>query len=829
MQSGNYHKAESIYLYIIDNYETDDTDINAFTNIAELYNKLGNQKSALHFAKLALQSAYIHNNTDFRFRANTLIASILISQNEIDESNTYLSKNVELYGSITSNDNIARYHFVLGKYAIYHNDYVNGIRELRKADNIYKDDILNTDYAEALMLMSRIYLLKNDFRKAEQNAQEAQMIFEKINNTIGHVEALCLMSDIRMKMRDTKSVWDNISSAKRISDTTDLNKPKVTVNLHLAQWYMMQGNMAKAQSHIKMASNLCQNISDYEILFYQQMMLCQFYIINNNIEAALRHMDSAKEISAKNQMWYNKYLISQTFGDICYKQRNYMQAAENYRRARILSDSTAVNVMLIDADTIGAKQEADRKEFLINFLTSTAKIQETTIENNERTINDQKSFIYSFGGLFIIAAILMFLFAWSFMQKFRDNKELEHSYKEIAQQKEEIEAQKIHLLEYTHEIEKLSAIAKETDNAIRVFDTNGETTWVNPGYTRMYGYTLNDLQKDNTLCLAPNSNIKQLIANWDSNKQSVKFEYEVQDKFKKQLWVQSTITPICDIGNTYDIKQLVAIDTNITSIKQAQQSIMTMNDEITASITYAKRIQEAMLSPFSILTKYYPNSFCFYKPRAIVSGDFYWITEQSGRLIVSCADSTGHGVPGAFLSLIGISFLSKIVNERNTVQPAIILNRLRMNIISHLHQSNTDMAAGDGMDMSLISIDKENHIMEFAGAMNPIYIIRDNNIIELKPDRMPVGFYDNEDRAFSCSKVKLEPGDQLYLFSDGYYDQFGGESGLKMKTSRFKQILRACNKKSNDEQIAILENEFNSWRGHYEQVDDMLIIGIQIV
>jgi serine phosphatase RsbU (regulator of sigma subunit) len=196
--------------------------------------------------------------------------------------------------------------------------------------------------------------------------------------------------------------------------------------------------------------------------------------------------------------------------------------------------------------------------------------------------------------------------------------------------------------------------------------------------------------------------------------------------------------------------------------------------------------------------------------------------------IVACADSTGHGVPGAFMSLIGISFLNRIVSEKGFVSPAVILNRLRMNIINHLHQTDNQMAAGDGMDMAIISIDKQNNLLEFAGAMNPMYILRNGDIIELKPDRMPVGFYDNEDRPFSSTSISIKKGDQLYMFSDGFYDQFGGETGSKMKASRFKEILKKCAGKSRQEQYDILSNAFDSWKGKYNQVDDVLVIGIEI-
>lgn len=180
------------------------------------------------------------------------------------------------------------------------------------------------------------------------------------------------------------------------------------------------------------------------------------------------------------------------------------------------------------------------------------------------------------------------------------------------------------------------------------------------------------------------------------------------------------------------------------------------------------------------------------------------------------------------MSMIGMSFLNKIVNEKGFVSPDIILNRMRMNIINHLHQNTSGSLNSDGMDMSVVTIDSRNNKLEYAGAMNPITVVRANELIELKADRMPVGYFDNEERPFSSTSLKLEPKDQLYLYTDGYNDQFGGKTGAKMKSLRFKDILKKGAQIPANRQKDYFEKEFDDWRGTYSQVDDVLIMGITI-
>jgi serine phosphatase RsbU (regulator of sigma subunit) len=226
--------------------------------------------------------------------------------------------------------------------------------------------------------------------------------------------------------------------------------------------------------------------------------------------------------------------------------------------------------------------------------------------------------------------------------------------------------------------------------------------------------------------------------------------------------------------------------------------------------------------------------FILFKPKDIVSGDFYWLAENGNKIIITAVDCTGHGVPGAFMSMLGVSFLNKIIIEKNILNADAILNDLRNNVISALQQTGQEGEARDGMDMSLVVIDLENMSMEFAGANNPLYMIREDVLKETKADRMPIAYY-QESEKFSKHKIELHKGDTFYLFSDGYADQFGGPRGKKFMYKSFKNLLAENRDMSMKEIHKLLEDKFEAWVApdgpngmRYEQVDDILVIGVRI-
>jgi serine phosphatase RsbU (regulator of sigma subunit) len=252
------------------------------------------------------------------------------------------------------------------------------------------------------------------------------------------------------------------------------------------------------------------------------------------------------------------------------------------------------------------------------------------------------------------------------------------------------------------------------------------------------------------------------------------------------------------------------------------------NKDITDSIVYARRIQEAILPPMDEIYAAMPQSFVLYMPKDIVSGDFYWFSHVEGKAIIAAADCTGHGVPGAFMSMIGHSLLNEIVNEKGIYSPDQILNKLREGIIDSLKQRGAEGESKDGMDIALCTIDVAKQEMQFAGANNPLYILRNGEILETKGDKQPIGIYMGQESPFTNHTFKLDQEDRVYIFSDGYADQFGGERGKKFMYKRFKELVMKIYEKDMQKQRDKLEYTIEQWRGDLEQLDDILVIGFKL-
>ena len=254
-------------------------------------------------------------------------------------------------------------------------------------------------------------------------------------------------------------------------------------------------------------------------------------------------------------------------------------------------------------------------------------------------------------------------------------------------------------------------------------------------------------------------------------------------------------------------------------IAQHQKSIMD-------SIQYAQTIQNSLLPSSHILKTKLPEHFILFKPRDIVSGDYYWFSEQEKHYYVAAADCTGHGVPGAFMSMLGMALMNEIINKYPDIDPDSLLNELRSQIIETLHQKGDPSAAKDGMDMVVCKVDRNNSRMLFAGANNSLYLVRGKELTEYKTDKMPVSIH-LVMHPFTSHEINLKPGDSVYLFSDGYADQFGGPRGKKFKYQPFKRLLISISEKEMHEQGLQLDREFEQWKGDADQVDDVVVIGLK--
>lgn len=293
-------------------------------------------------------------------------------------------------------------------------------------------------------------------------------------------------------------------------------------------------------------------------------------------------------------------------------------------------------------------------------------------------------------------------------------------------------------------------------------------------------------------------------------------------------------------------EQKEEIESQRDEIEAQRDLVFAQKKEITDSIGYAQRIQAAILPHKNYLDRILPEYFVLFKPRDIVSGDFYWVKEVNSSLIIVAADCTGHGVPGAFMSMLGITLLNELLVEGSISSPGEILSQLRDKVKSMLVQVGTIRDQKDGMDMSIAVIDKKKRELQFAGAYHPLYLIRerdqltgsepgsdsslegkDAKLFELKGDKQPIGIHWVESE-FTNHKLPLKENDTVYVFSDGYVDQYGGEQRKKFKTQKFRELLLSVRAHTMEKQKQDLEETFELWRGKYEQIDDVCVIGVRV-
>ncbi|MDQ3047272.1 MAG: SpoIIE family protein phosphatase [Bacteroidota bacterium] len=320
----------------------------------------------------------------------------------------------------------------------------------------------------------------------------------------------------------------------------------------------------------------------------------------------------------------------------------------------------------------------------------------------------------------------------------------------------------------------------------------------------------------------------------------VSYAFEITPPYYKTIWFYGLVFVLLVSSIyfyiKYSVKQLEnqkrILEANVAlrtkEVVEQKEIIEEKNKDITASINYARRIQEAILPDKEIKYRIFPEAFVLFQPRDIVSGDFYWFSEKNGRRLIAAVDCTGHGVPGAFMSMIGNAFLNEIVNERGIVEPHLILNELRDMIIKSLKQTGFDGQSKDGMDISILSFDDSNSLVEYSGANNPMWHIRDGVSRKIDADKQPIGYYLGNPVPFTNHKIELQKGDSVYIYTDGYADQFGGEHGKKFKYKKLLEMILSIQDKPMLEQEKILLDVFSNWQGELEQTDDVLVIGVKV-
>lgn len=592
-----------------------------------------------------------------------------------------------------------------------------------------------------------------------------------------------------------------------------------------------------------------QNAQDIDLQLELEKTLKQLSEKQKELQAKLKELQEIekklaeqKKISDEQQIIINK------------KQKEIEQQQANLQTLTNQMQQTKIELESQQRKLLDKEKEIQEKQLaILEFESKIQKMQEqftlqsqiinkqkAEVEKVSREIEQKKKELGNLNNIVRLQRLALVIFGFLFaiivllaIWIFNNYKKIKQQNIILEQQKNEIKTQAEELEKINLELEKLSIVASQTSNAVSILNAQGNFEWINAGFTKLYGYNLQLLHNELSSNIFKNK-IYEGIENYlkleNDEIKPVVFEHKTQTRNNNTIWIQSVITPIKDHNNK--LKQIIIIDSDITEIKLAEQKIAEQNKDIKKSITYASRIQNATLPTIQQIRTYLPQSFVLYLPRDIVSGDFYWIYNLNGKTFFAAADCTGHGVPGAFMSLLGITLLneviSKLEHQPQLLHPNIILNHLREKVILSLKQSQNDKSSHDGIAMSLCLYDKENQILEFSGAENAMILVRKNELFTYPADEMTISYGIKTMKDFSLTKILVEPNDMIYLFSDGYVDQFGGPHKRKFLIARLRELFIKIAPLDVDEQKNILYQTHLEWKGDNDQIDDIVIFGVKI-
>lgn len=383
-----------------------------------------------------------------------------------------------------------------------------------------------------------------------------------------------------------------------------------------------------------------------------------------------------------------------------------------------------------------------------------------------------------------------------------------------------------------------NTILERLNNLIVVASPKGDVEYVSPSVKSMLGFEPNELLGNgwwnNTKSGEEQSisfidYINTLFKEQGSySAKEVSYERQLSTAFGKEKWILWNTSVGPD-------KSIISIGSDITQRKKAEKeledknkSLQQKNEDIIDSIQYARKIQDAILPNVDKISESIADAFVLYLPKDVVSGDFYFYYKKGSKLFIAAVDCTGHGVPGALMSVVGNSILKDVIVKRGIESPSEILKILDADVNNLLQKEDTYDVMSDGMDVAMAVIDTDKQQLTFSGAMRPLWLVRDSEVLELKGNRFPIGYFYGVQKTFTNVVFDLEKDDQLYLFSDGYADQFGGEKNKKFNKKKLRELLISIQGMKGEDQEGFLDYALKNWRQDIEQTDDVLLIGLKI-
>ncbi len=674
--------------------------------------------------------------------------------------------------------------------------------------NVLKTAKEDTSMVKTLNLICKQYMVNGNYKLAIEYAQRAEQHSKNINYKKGMAASYNNMGSTYLYIGDYENALANHQKSLKIRIETDDKKGEAASYNNIGNIYFSQGLYEKAlECHLKNLK-ISEDINDKQLMAAAHNNIGGIYNILGNYNVALDQLSKSlkisEEIGDKKGMSNSNVGLGNVFEEL----GNYEKALESHLKG--------LKVNLEMGDKQGISMCYNNMGNIYEKQGKYAKALEYQLKGLE--INEQ------IGGKQGIAT----------------------SYNNVGN----IYAKQNKLKEAFYYLNQSLIITKEIGSKDGIKDAYGSLSELynrEADYKQAYTYhkLYSDI-KDTLLNEQSSKQIAEMNTKYDSEKKDkelIKKDAEIskqQAETEKQnlqrnafiIGFALVLVLAFFIFRGYRQKQNAnkLLEEKNILIENQKQLVEEKNLKITDSINYAKRIQQAILPSQELIKTCFPESFIFFRPKDIVSGDFYWFSEKGDKFIFAIADCTGHGVPGAFMSMIGNTLLNEIVNVKNIFEPAKILNELNKGIVHLLNQScNDSTTQDDGMDITIIAIDKTIQEIEFAGANHFSYLFNNSQFKTLNGDVFSIGgMFGRADINFTSQKIKIEKGSTIYLFTDGFVDQFGGEENKKFLSGRFETLLQTLQQKNMEHQIESLITAFDNWKAHNKQLDDVLVMGIKI-
>ncbi len=681
--------------------------------------------------------------------------------------------------------------------------------------------------------------------EALKNYSLSLSLNEKTGNKKGMAMSYNLIGIIYFNENDYSRALQNYYSSLKINEETG-NKKGIAKNYNnISIIYEKQGNYPKALQGYLTALEMAKKINDKKLMSEDYMNSGDCYRLQGNYAEALKSQLASLKI---NEELNNKEAIAGNYSNIAIiynEQENYTDALlNNFASLKINTELGNKNLIAINYINIGLvyKAQGDYTSALTSQLIS-LKINKELGNKNNIAINytnigrireQQKKYDVALNDYFDAMKINEEL----------GNNEVANSFINIGtvytKQKKYKEGfdylnKGLNLSKTTGNKERI----KESYSALSQLDS-AQGKWQDAYFhNRMY-YLYRDslVNEKNTRKLVQEQMKFEFGKKQDADKlEQLQKDAKAEEQKQKQKWITLSISLGLFILIIFSVllfkrfkitvKQKRVIESQKVIVEKQKELVEKKNKEVTDSINYAKRIQTAILPSARIIKENLPNSFVLYLPKDIVAGDFYWMEKVEESILFAACDCTGHGVSGAMVSVVCNNALNRAVREFGLVEPAAILNKVADIVIESFAKSESEIM--DGMDASLCAYYPSAKMLQWAGAFNPIYIIRNGELMETKGDKRPIGGKYHTNIPFTNNVFQLMTGDRIYIFSDGYADQFGDESGRKKLTrKRFKELILSFQNKPIDEQGKEMERFYNAFRNGVEQIDDILVMGVEV-